>query len=141
MPSIRLPVVEAWEPLGRVAQITSEAGVGAALVRDGADLSLLHMDELPSDPTITARSAALDIGNTIPRFGLNEALRGDGSMGVTAELGGFADLQLGEDHLARINAPVGFKQCSVDADHTYPPSFPKSNCPRQDGGKLTLKYF
>ena len=99
-----------------------------------------YTSRLPAEPDSTAAAAAATIGRMMPR------LPGEGggtrvSFGIAAEHAGFADVQLGDDHLATVNAPVGYKQCSIHAEHTYPPSYPKSDCPRQDGGKLDLKYF
>lgn len=142
MSSIRLPIVEASELLGSVAKIATEAGVGAALVRKGSGLSLLHIDQLTGESGVTASAAAGDIGRTVPRLDLGgESRQGVTSFGISMEDAGFAYLELGDDHLTRLNAPLGYKECSIDAEHTYPPSFPKSDCPHQDGGKLKLKYF
>ncbi len=140
MPSIRLPIVEGSTTLGQVAKVATKAEVGAALLRAGSGFSLVHVKELPAEPDWTAAVAADTMGRMLPR--LSGVGGGTGvSFGIVAEHAGFADVQLADDHLATVNAPVGYKQCSVHAEHTYPPSYPESDCPRQDGGKLDLKYF
>lgn len=139
MPSIRLPIVDGSAKLGQVAKAATQAGVGAALVRDGSAFSLVHVKELPAEPDLTAFAVASGIGRMIPQ--LSGENGGGHGFGIAAEHGEFADVRLANDHLAAVDAPVGYKQCSKHAEHTYPPSYPKSDCPRKDGGTLDLKYF
>lgn len=134
MPSNRFPIVGDNTLFGEAARLATRAKVGAVLVVSTNGLSLLPIKALPGQETGKINDIMAVQGIPLSSLGVSAL-----DLVLKGVHGDKAEISFSGENYAHLGVVVGYKECTVNSAHIYTASYPKSDCPHKDTGKLVLK--
>lgn len=133
--SCNFPIVGDSTNVGDASLEANKAHVGAVLVANANGLWVLPISMIPDDAAGEVGSLVATVAKRLDPPGFLP----QPEFILKSIVDGHAEIAFDSNHAWQINLAHGFKECSVNPRHTYPPKYKSQRCSPPCAGVLVSK--